>query len=136
MEIDFKSMDKVEELKKIEAASFTLFTETKSWLWQLFDMEGHVVDIFLSTKRRKYNQQPFAFVHFSSQLEARKAMEKLDKTMIRCYTITVIEAKYRRFNNGKDGGNNMKNKQWVQKHVVTNMQLTNGRFLRRFSHRI
>ena len=43
--------------KKLEEISYTVFVDnlpesmSKSWLWQLFDHEGRVVDVYLSGKK-------------------------------------------------------------------------------------
>ena len=61
----------VEAWRRLEAISFTVFVDnlpkdmSKGWLWQIFQFEGEVVDIFMSWKKRKSSTSPFAFVRFS-----------------------------------------------------------------------
>ena len=45
--------------KKIESCLVTIFVDnlpmsmSKSWLWQIFDLEGYVIDVFLSREKKK-----------------------------------------------------------------------------------
>ena len=88
--------------KRLEEVSYTVFVDnlptsmSKSWLWQLFGYEGKVVDVILSWKKRKNNQQPFAFVRFAKLHEAKKAINNLNDVDVRGCKIKVSLAEYRR----------------------------------------
>ena len=75
--------------RRSEKVSLTMFVDnlpssmTKSWLWQIFQYDGRVVDIFMSWKRRRNRQSPFVFVRFSKLTEARVAIKNLHGTEIR-----------------------------------------------------
>ena len=93
-----------------------------------------MVDVFMSWKRRKINQSPFAFVRFSQLKEAQKAIQNLYGTEIRGCKISMTMAEFKRTedknidyeerkvapqNKCNDGGNqNMKWKRRYFKDVV------------------
>ena len=95
-------MDRKEMYKKIEKNTYTLFVDnlpksmTTSWLWQLCNFEGGVVDVFLSRKQRAMKLGPFAFVRFINKQDALEAIRKLDGLTVRGYAIKVQEARYSR----------------------------------------
>ena len=90
--------------KRLETVSFTVFVDnlpmsmTKSWLWQIFQHEGKVIDIFMSRKKRRTNNKPFAFVRFALLKEAQAAVKNIHRIDIRGCRITVSMAEYKRCN--------------------------------------
>ena len=91
-----------EIFKRIENSSVTLFVDnlplsmTTSWLWQLCGLEGEVVDMYISRKKRQSNPLPFAFVRFSNKSEALKAIRNMSGMKIRGCSLELKEAKYKR----------------------------------------
>ena len=75
--------------RRLEKNSFIVFVDnlpsstTKSWLWQIFQFHGEVVDIFMSWKKRKHSNSPFAFVRFSKLIEAQVVINDLHETITR-----------------------------------------------------
>ena len=74
-----------------------------SWLLQIFIGEGEVSDVYVSHKRRRFNNSKFGFVRFKKLEEATNAINKLNGLWIRGRRIMVAFAKYGRkrvFQNG------------------------------------
>ena len=63
---------------------------------QIFLFEGKVVDIFLSKKKTRANNLPFAFVRFALLKEAQVAIKNLHGMEIRGCKIAVSVAEYKR----------------------------------------
>ena len=88
--------------KRLESISHTVFVDniplsmTKSWLWQLFNYEGKVVDVFISHKKRKTSDTPFAFVRFAYLKDAQNAIRNLNGMEIKGCKINATMAEYRR----------------------------------------
>ena len=88
--------------KKLEKVAYTVFVDnlptsmTRDWLWQLFQYEGEVVDVFMSRKQRKSSTQPFAFVRFSQLKGAQKAIDSMHGLEVRGSILSVKMAEYKR----------------------------------------
>ena len=70
---------------------------------QIFRGEGEVSDVYVSHKRRRFNNSKFGFVRFKKLEEATNAINKLNGLWIRGRRIMVAFAKYGRkrvFQNG------------------------------------
>ena len=61
------------------------FPEEMCWEWllQIFRIEGRIVDVYVSHKKRKKDKSAFGFVRFRVKKEALRAMKKLDGLVIR-----------------------------------------------------
>ena len=123
-------MDKKEMYKKIEKNMYAIFVDNlpfampTSWLWQLCNLEGLVVDVFMSRKQRAMKPGPFAFVQFISKQDALKAIRNLDSLIIRGCAIKLKEARYSReaeskkeinHTNAWSNGDQEKDSQWGNK---------------------
>ena len=101
--------------------SFTVFADnlppsmTTSWLWQIFGLEGKVLDDFMSRKMRRSSKGLFAFVRFSSLEDAKAAMHNLNGMIIRDYAIKLQEPKYSRFQERGSNGDIKKKKENVNR---------------------
>lgn len=62
---------------------------SKECLWQIYKFKGKTIDIFLSRKKRRSNQNPFAFVHSKYTKGADRARCNLKEIEIRVNLITV-----------------------------------------------
>ena len=77
------------ELRRLEENSFTIFVDnlpksmTLGWLRQLFAFEGRITDAYLSRKRRKMTNAPFAFVRYLRRGGAQRAIMNLNGMVIR-----------------------------------------------------
>ena len=106
--------------RRLESVTYTVFVDnlplsmSKSWLWQLFNYEGRVVDVFISHKKRKTCDAPFAFVRFDNLKGAQDAIHNLNGMEVRGCKLTTSMAEYRRHSgrrveqskpNVKRGGN-------------------------------
>ena len=91
-----------DSFKKLEESLFTIFFDSlpssmsKAWLYQIFNLEGKVVDIYISRKVRKISTQSFAFVRYKSREEALRAVRNLDGVEIRGNLMVVKEAEFKR----------------------------------------
>ena len=65
---------RLESISHIVFVNSLLLSMTKLWLWQLFNYEGRVVDIFISYKKRKTCDVPFAFLRFAHLKNAPDAI--------------------------------------------------------------
>ena len=80
--------------------TFSLFVDNipqglaRSWIRRLFERCGEVVDLFISTKIRKYTKACFGFVRYGSVLEARKAIAELNEFVVLGRELRVSMAKY------------------------------------------
>ena len=86
---------------------------TKSWLWQLFDYNGKVIDVFIPQKKRRTNRSMLAFVRYSQIQEAKAVIKNMDGMEIRGNTIWIKMAEYKR---SDDGG------RWMPK-IQQNIQM-------------
>ena len=74
-----------------------------SWLMQIFREEGELSNVYVSHKRRHFNNSKFGFVRFKKLEEATNAINKLNCLWIRGRRVMVLFAKYgtkRVFQNG------------------------------------
>ena len=69
---------------------------TREWLKQIFKCYANLLNVFLSHKIRKKDNNLFGFVKFGSRMETKKVAEKLNRVTIRGCKIAVILAKYER----------------------------------------
>ena len=69
---------------------------TKSWLWQLVNYYGRVIDVFISKKHRRSNKLMFAFVRFSQLQEAESLVRNLQGMVIRSTKLFLKMAGYKR----------------------------------------
>ena len=67
---------------------------TWDWLMQIFRGEGEVTDVYVSQKRRRFNNYRFGFVRFKKLEEARNVVKNLNGARIRGRRIKVSFVKY------------------------------------------
>ena len=91
-----------DEIERVERQSYSVFVDnlppsiTKGWLFQQFEWEGRITDIFLSRKQRESSQLPFAFIRYKSKQRAYMAISNLNGIEIRGHIISVNVARYKR----------------------------------------
>ena len=87
--------------RKLEFVSYSAFVDNlpmdmdKAWLWQVFKLQGKVVDIYMSRKKHVSTKTPFAFVRLSHLKEVQATIENPNGTVIRECKIRVSMAEYR-----------------------------------------
>ena len=69
---------------------------TWDWLLQLFKFEGQVIEVFVSQKRQKNNDNRFDFVRYNTREEALNAVKNLNGIRLSGKTLKVSFAKYER----------------------------------------
>ena len=90
-----------EEFRRIEETTFSVFVDnlpgsmTLDWLRQMFEFEGKISDIYMSRRRRRMSNAPFAFVRFYQKGEAERAIKNLHGLVIRGHKLRANEAKYK-----------------------------------------
>ncbi|MED6115335.1 hypothetical protein PIB30_089469 [Stylosanthes scabra] len=67
---------------------------TVDWLWRIFRLEGHVVDAFLSRKKRVGNPSLFGFVRFTNKAEAERAIQKRNGWVVWGHKIKLSIVRY------------------------------------------
>ena len=82
--------------------TFSLFVDNlppgvaRTWVRRLFERCGEVVNLFISTRIRKYTKACFGFVRYGSVSEAREAIAVLDGLGIQGKELRVSMAKFHR----------------------------------------
>ncbi|CAO2821105.1 unnamed protein product [Amaranthus hypochondriacus] len=69
----------------------------KEWLFDMFSEYGRVMDVYISSKLRKYSKDAFGFVRYAKKEEAFLAINKLDGVEIKRKRIKVTLAKYNKY---------------------------------------
>ncbi|MED6110349.1 hypothetical protein PIB30_041995 [Stylosanthes scabra] len=99
----------VRELKKYELGCHTVFVDNippfvlKGEIFREFWRFGAITDVYVSRKRRKFRQGPFAFIRFREYGDALKAVKWMNGRRWRGKRIHVEMSRYRR-NSDTDGG--------------------------------
>ncbi|GMI78491.1 hypothetical protein HRI_001518400 [Hibiscus trionum] len=71
------------KIESIRNRGWTLFMNNLSnqihWkgLWQVFDRHGHVLDVFIPTKKSRMGAR-FGFVRMKSKMEAQRVRDRLN----------------------------------------------------------
>ncbi|XP_052110133.1 uncharacterized protein LOC127741504 [Arachis duranensis] len=105
-----------EEYVRLEQDSFIVFVDRlpgdiSKELFQLFSWTGRINDIYLSRKMRNGDVYLFAFIRYTTNGRALKAISKMNSMRLRGKEIFVREAKYKRYLQGKDCGRHQRYKE-------------------------
>ncbi|MED6185183.1 hypothetical protein PIB30_054584 [Stylosanthes scabra] len=92
--------------EKLENEAVTVFVDnlpqntTIGWLWNVFGLQGKILDVYLSKKKRLRNPRPFAFVRFNNRLIAKSAIWRRNGWVVWGCKLIVSESKYKRQKQG------------------------------------
>ncbi|MED6176228.1 hypothetical protein PIB30_086149, partial [Stylosanthes scabra] len=93
---------KEQDWKEVERKSHTVFVDglpqdiAKLSLYKIFGWAVTVVDIYVSRKKRRNSNKPFAFIRFDSRGGVERAVQKINGTFVGTSKMTVKFANFQR----------------------------------------
>lgn len=81
---------------------FTIFVNglpsnmNSRWLKNIFKIDGDIINVYISIKKRKSTKTIFSFVRFQYEKDADRAISSLDSNVINSNCLKVKWAKFKR----------------------------------------